>query len=394
MQNTRDKIQTEAVSFWNGSGTIVLPTGVGKTKVGVTIASKFKRVLVVTPTVVLLNQWKNEFKKWNVEVDLDVKCLKSAHKLTNEYDLLIIDEIHTALSPIYRQIFNNIKYQNILGLTATVPENTEYLKYLNVVCPVIYVKNIDDAKNSKSISEFKVYNLEVTLSKKDSAKYKLFDGKFKRAQYNIGIEKKKFPHLKGMDTFSIAQKYATSINTDPAYTDLVRYSKDFWSSMNLRKRICYEAESKFKYVVDIISRFPDRKWILFNKSIAYTEALSAYLLEHNLLNKIYHSKIKKEEKENILAEFEKSEFKILAAVDALNAGLNIPDTDSAICLSGVSTELVSTQQLGRTTRRTNDDKVALFINFYSRNTVEENWVRTKTAKMNPIWINNSTKIIP
>ena len=81
-------------------------------------------------------------------------------------------------------------------------------------------------------------------------------------------------------------------------------------------------------------------------------------------------------------------------MDALNAGLNIPDTDSAICLSGVSTELVSTQQLGRTTRRTNDDKVALFINFYSKNTVEENWVKTKTAKMNPIWINNSTKIIP
>jgi superfamily II DNA or RNA helicase len=53
------------------------------------------------------------------------------------------------------------------------------------------------------------------------------------------------------------------------------------------------------------------------------------------------------EREKALADFEANRFNILITVDALNAGLNVPEVDSAICVSGVSTELVATQQAGQ-----------------------------------------------
>lgn len=68
-------------------------------------------------------------------------------------------------------------------------------------------------------------------------------------------------------------------------------------------------------------------------------------------------------------------------MDALNAGLNIPDIDSAICVAGVSTELTQTQQIGRLLRKSTPNKVAMFINLYSTNSIEESWVRKKSINL-------------
>jgi superfamily II DNA or RNA helicase len=48
-----------------------------------------------------------------------------------------------------------------------------------------------------------------------------------------------------------------------------------------------------------------------------------------------------------LRDFGDNTVKYLVAVDALNAGLNVKDANSAICVSGVSTELVAYQQIGQ-----------------------------------------------
>lgn len=142
-----------------------------------------------------------------------------------------------------------------------------------------------------------------------------------------------------------------------------------------------------------MSKFSNRKWIIFNKSIKFANKISEHLDRLGILNKVYHSKLSTQDRELALSEFESNKFRILIAVDALNAGLNVPDTDSGICVSGVSTELTNTQQLGRLSRRTSEDKVALFINLYAGNTVEENWVRSKTDKLkNVTWVTSTRNI--
>ena len=72
--------------------------------------------------------------------------------------------------------------------------------------------------------------------------------------------------------------------------------------------------------------------------------------------------------------------------------MNIPDADSAICISGVSTELTQIQHLGRVGRFAKNKK-ALFINLFSKDTIEETWVRKKTKSLKNVrWIQNIDKI--
>lgn len=94
---------------------------------------------------------------------------------------------------------------------------------------------------------------------------------------------------------------------------------------------------------------------------------------------VYHSKMKTQTRELVLSRFKGNEFNILIAVDALNEGIDVVDVDAAICLSGVSTELTNTQQIGRLLRQKEGKKRPIFINLYSRNSVEKGWVEKKTV---------------
>jgi superfamily II DNA or RNA helicase len=420
----RQEIQLEAVKAWVDSyrvGTIILATGGGKTHIGSAIAAKqiynkkISSVLIVVPTVNLVEQWRGVLDEYfpGVTDIIDILCLKTAYKIVKAYDLLIIDEAHTALSPEYRKIFSNITYKQLLCLTATIPDNKEYADFLQRVAPVVYNKGLDEIQAEDNvISPYKMYNLEINFNRPDRSKYQIFDTQFKEAQMQLAVFKRTHREILLQSTFDIAKDHC-AIKNESLYIDekikalpdyneryqeyaaycsdlhhIIKYSKQYWSGMTMRKWTCYESTSKLEIVVGLLKQFPKRKWIIFNKSIKFAERL-AKLIPNSL---IYHSKQNAKEREEALASFRTAEYNVLIAVDALNAGLDVPDADAAITVSGVSTELVGTQTLGRVLRF-KPNKLALFINLYTKNTVEENWTKNRTSAFkNCVWVNN-TKMI-
>lgn len=162
---------------------------------------------------------------------IDIVCIKTAYRLFRDYELIVLDEIHTCLSPQYRNVFNGIAYLQIMGLTATAPHNEEYREYLNKVCPIIYEKTTEDAVAISAISDYTIYNLEVGMSRKDRGRYQLFDKLLKRAQMEIGILKRYDDNLRNVSIFDIAKQYSNSKTSSP----MVKYAKQFWSSMSMRK---------------------------------------------------------------------------------------------------------------------------------------------------------------
>lgn len=295
-----------------------------------------------------------------------------------------MDEIHTALSSKYSKIFTGVLYKQILGLTATIPEREEHRNILEQYAPVCFEYNSTQAGDQGVIAECKIYNLEVGLNVKDRNKYRTFDGIFSAALINIGRLKSQYDNIKHLSIFDVAKEFSNrKVDKGSFDFELVKASKTYWNAMSMRKWACYEAESKIEVVVDIINKFPNRKWILFNKSIKFAEKLNNRLTGSLL----YHSKMKDLEREGVLSKFANNESNILISVDALNAGLNVPDANSAIDISGVSTPLVGIQRTGRV-RRKQDDKLSLYINLYCKDTIEKSWVTKRTANQNPIWINN------
>ena len=109
-------------------GTLLMGTGIGKTRVGVLASNQLLKegtvgaVYIVVPTTNLILGWIAEFIKWGMEEILDhveIQCIQTAYK-ANASDtshpglvgteatnmLLIADEVHSTLSPQYRSLYN------------------------------------------------------------------------------------------------------------------------------------------------------------------------------------------------------------------------------------------------------------------------------------------------
>ena len=159
----------------------------------------------------------------------------------------------------------------------------------------------------------------------------------------------------------------------------------------MRKWECYRAESKLETTIEIIKKYPDKKWIVFSKEIKFVEELTQKLLDIKINALKYHSQMKDIDRKLVLELISKPKYKVLVSAEALNVGYNLPDLDAAICASGVSTELVGIQMVGRINRY-KKGKIPVMINLVCDNTQEMNWVSKRTENMSPIWTDNLNKI--
>jgi len=114
-------------------------TGVGKSRVGVEAVDIYLnggRFLWLVPEIPLIKNAKDEFIKWGKE-DLiqkgDFVCYASiGNMVTNEYSIIILDEVHNCLSSSRIDSLSKIKTKKRVGLTATI--NEEEKKTLSKVC--------------------------------------------------------------------------------------------------------------------------------------------------------------------------------------------------------------------------------------------------------------------
>ena len=237
-------------------GTVILPTGFGKTRVGVMARERLgnPRTLVVTSRVPLIKQWQGEFGD---SLNIDYLCIQTAYKEKEVYDLVIIDEVHRSLSPKYRAVFENISYKHILCLTATIPKEQEYQDVLHHYAPIVYRKVLDEAVQMDILPDFDIINYEVPFDKKQKYKYDLFDRQFREALISLMQMKSKDPFLsyKYKSAFEIA-KDMKDLNKD---SPLRRMARQFWSSMTMRKHAVYNNAAKLKIAVDIVNRGSGRK---------------------------------------------------------------------------------------------------------------------------------------
>lgn len=384
MQNklyeSREDIQAAAITAWvtDKKGTLVMSTGTGKTYTAIVIAcGQLKRklinsCLIVVPTTNLILQWEQEILKWGYSLDgITIKCLQTAYKEDSEYDLLVIDEIHTALAEKYSQVFLKTKYKQVLGLSATVDETN---KVLTEYCPVVFKSTVGDALKAKAYNPYTIYNVEVSMNRKEQAIYNTFDRQFKLSKLQLLLIKKDLPEFKDVTIFDLAKAYSNSKEK----TELAKWSKVFWSAMTLRKMHCYKTWSKGEAAIELVKAAPDKKWIIFTMSIDIAKKLSESIPN----SKVYHSKQKDDERTIILKEYASNTFSCLIAVKALDAGMNIPDIDRAISISGNSSELVAVQRLGRIARV--KEKESIFINLFSKNTIEKTWLENRNKNIDNV----------
>ena len=399
LNQSKDNIQQDAIRKWiNASytGTLSICTGGGKTRVAVIGVGELLRndeetlnALVVVPTINLKDQWTDEFIKWGYSDVLNkvtIECVQSSYKdHDRHFDVLVLDEVHLYLSDEFKKVFD-ISYKYLLALTATIPSEPDRQSFLFGKAPLLYSLNLTEAVELGIVSSYDLYNMSITLTAKESRSYQYWDKRFKEAQHELN--KHIFvTKLEYTNSFKIAQ-LAKEDRDHPMY----KIAKDFWLGMSMRKYICYTAERKIQTTLDIIKKYPERKWIIFTQHIKFADRINFELQESDIPSVVYHSGLKKQEKETALAAIKSPHIRVIVSAMALNTGFDLSDIDSGICVSGNSTDITNIQQMGRSLRM-KENKKALYINLYSFGTQEEIWTQKKNVSLKPIWISKLSDIV-
>ncbi len=373
--------QGEAVAAWlrhEGRGLIVLPTGAGKTVVALMAAARLGlRTLVVVPTIELLHQWRSALAErlgYPIEEigivgggkrtlrDLTVITFDSAampHRRLDGFGLLIVDEVHHLPARGYRVIASKVNAPFRLGLSAT-PERSddghEALNYL--IGPVVFRRTAAELARDRHIASYTEKRLFVNLSADEQLRYDQLMAEYK---WYLASRRGSLGRPEGMFVEMIRRS-----GYDPAARSALR-------AHHQARMIALNAEAKIAKVVDLLAKHRDDKVIVFSEYNAMVDILSERLLLPAIT---YRTALA--ERRQILERFRSGAYGKLVTGRVLNEGVDVPDANVAIVVSGSSATREYIQRLGRVLRP--KAREALLYELVTRRTTEGRSARKRRPK--------------
>jgi superfamily II DNA or RNA helicase len=346
--------QAEALAAWRaqrGRGVVVLPTGAGKTLVAcLAIDDKQRATLVVTPTLDLVRQWYDVLRSTfgaSVGVgvvgggDFDVQPLTvttydSAYlhmdHLGRRFGLLVFDECHHLPGAAYALAAQASLAPFRLGLTAT-PERADgrHVDLDRLIGPLVYRKDIVDLAGADGyLADYQTVRLEVELSAADRQEYKS-----ERAIY-LGF-------LAGQ---------GIRMGTPSGWSDfIIRSSRSAegqraMAAYRRQREIAFAAPAKLDYVEHLLARHREDRVLLFTDDNA-----TAYTVSRRFLVPAITHQTKVRERSDILTGLARGRYGAVVTSKVLNEGVDIPEANVAVVMSGSGSVREHVQRLGRILRR-------------------------------------------
>jgi RNA polymerase primary sigma factor len=369
----KSKEQSNALNAWHKAGycgSIIAGTGFGKSRCGVLgVAHAIKnggRALVLVPTTQLQEQFAEEFKKWGhtaLLTRVEILCYQSAHKLeNNHYEIVVCDEVHLGLSPVYRQFFKKNTYDKLLCMTATPPEEEEYRDILKELAPTVYTITIDQCVQMGLVAPYDIYCIPITLTDVERQAYKKANNLFVQCKYKLG----------GYDAFAEANRILRGGPGDKGA------AAQFFNAIRQRKAVVQHAENKLHVSKQIADHHAGEKILTFSGTNEFTNAMGA-----ELNGLVYHSGKSQKQREKILQEFKDSEGSVLCSTKALNQGFDVPDVGIGIIAGLESKSLPMIQRVGRLIRFKENKRGRVYI-LYVQDSQEEKWMDQATKSLNNV----------
>ena len=364
--------QQEAIDSWienNKRGIILLPTGAGKTIISLEIISLLNiTVLIVVPTLVLLEQWKNSLKNYlglqesdigefgggKQEIkDITVITYDSAHlyvkRLRSAFGLLILDEAHHLAGSSYEIIADGYIAPYRLALTATLDKEEQ--AYENLLS-----KGFDQVVYSLKPNQLQ--ELEVLTN------------------YTIETIKVKIDNLEEYEQLiSVLQNYLKRFPYNPeisAFKQLIfRVNRDKGAQRALEayqqaKLLSFSSDAKLLELERLLRVHRDDKVIIFSDMVAFCERIAKIFF----IPCITH-RTAKDERSWILDYFKRNNNSKIVVSKILDEGLDIPSAKIGIILVGSGKSRQFIQRLGRIVRQHPEKDHATLYEIVSESTLEE-----------------------
>lgn len=375
--------QTEALAAWQRAGwrgSIVLPTGAGKSYVAIKAIHQFNRsAVVVAPTIDLLHQWYRllshafhcevgvYYGGEKIVLPLTVTTYSSFANLMAEYGnafkLLVLDEAHRAGSPAFGEGAIMSAAPARLGLTATYPSAEEQQGVGRwqiddlLGGPILYALNVEDLVGEQ-LATYRTQRLRVDLTTEERALYERDFG------LTMGYVRK-YDLLRRFGPNWLSELQRLSARDEEARAALLARQRV--------NRLLAGCQGKLQAVNDLLHEH------MHEQTVIFTEAnYVAYKIAHQyFLPVITHLSSALERKE-ILDGFQEGRYRVVVTSRVLDEGVDLPAAKIAIILGGTAGARQYIQRRGRVLRKV-ENKEAVLYEVLARGTNEEGKVQRRQA---------------
>jgi superfamily II DNA or RNA helicase len=359
VHKTPRPFQEEAFVAWTksaGRGVVVLPTGAGKTHVAVmAIAAKQRDTLIVAPTLDLVRQWYDLLgATFGEPVGLvgggehDVRSLTvttydSAHlhmeHLGARFGLVVFDEVHHLPSAAYAHAARACLAPFRLGLTAT-PERADGRESVltELVGPTVYRKDITDLAG-EYLAEYETEQVAVALATDERALYEEERGIYRAFVQKCGI---RMSQKSGWGEFvMMSSRSAEGQRAMRAY--------------RTQRGLSFAARGKLTYLAHLLSEHREDRAIVFTQDNA-----TAYEIARRFLIPVITHQTKVKERSHILRGLAEGTYGAIVTSKVLNEGMDVPDANVAVVISGSGSVREHVQRLGRVLRKKEGKRAVLY----------------------------------
>jgi len=351
--------QVTALAAWEQHGrrgVVELPTGAGKTTLALfAIARTARPTLVVVPTIELLGQWQRELRdQLGIEAgllgggarelrDVTVSTYDSAalqiEFLGARYGLVIFDEVHHLPAPSYRVIAEGSLAPFRLGLTATLARQDGGEAIVErLVGPVVHRTAIGELQG-RFLAPYEVKQVEVALEPDEQQAYDAARGEWLTFLRGSGISLS--------EPGGFARLLALGARSQEGRSALAAY--------RLQRRLAFSSRGKLRALFEVLLAHRPQPALVFTD-----DNETVYALSHQLLLPALTHRTLPLERRRLLGELADGKLAALLTSRVLNEGVDVPEIEVGVVLSGSGSPREHVQRLGRILRHRPGKRATLY----------------------------------
>ncbi|WP_206492551.1 DEAD/DEAH box helicase [Rhodococcus sp. KRD162] len=386
--------QKEAFEAWRGAGNraiVEAVTGTGKTRVGVaaivSARSLDQQVLVVVPTIDLLEQWhtevkqqlpsvsvgrrgnghRDDFRHSSVLITTIQSAIMKGAPQPRPGALMIADEVHRYGTDGFARVFTD-RYDHRLGLTATLERQDEGVD--THILPYFQTKiaGCDFARGRRDnvLAPVRVMTVAIDFTSDERTKFEEHDAIARDARKNL---------ISNYDCVaSPFGEFMKTVTKLAEQRDLPegRLASRYLSAFSKRRTLLADCQGKIDALGTLASALAksDRS-IVFSETKASAEAGSAVLRERGVQSSAYSSGLDRLARTRVLQQFRNGALTNLVAPRVLDEGIDVPAVDVGVIIASSSSRRQMIQRMGRVLRLKPGDRAAAFVIMYVPGTMED-----------------------
>lgn len=402
--------QQKSLDSWKKAGfrgCIVLPTGSGKTIVGInaiemastSMASPRLSCLIVVPTLDLMDQWTAVLSKHfagkkeianignlgggSEEIQpITVSTYDSAYLrasfLGNRFMIVIFDEVHHLAALGYRTIAEQMVAPFRLGLTATIEREDELHRDLpRLVGDIVFRASPYELAQQKHLATYKVERRKVELLPDELAAYKENMQKYHERLNALGG----YGANNNSGSSNHRAQYVISLEKLIMMSGRNPLAREALLARNKATNIALNSKAKLEELKEILAENKGVKTIIFTQ---YNNMV--YEISNQFLIPFITHKTGKNERQDVLAGFRDGRYLAIVTSKVLDEGIDVPDAELGVIVSGTGSAREFIQRLGRLLRQrpnaaqTMPEKKAKLIEIVSLETREETITSAKRKR--------------